>query len=218
MPWAAAAAVAGAAITSYSSSRSASKATEASSQAAKDELEFSKAQYEDWLDAFGDIQTNLSDYYENLSSGQFETQALQAFEQEKTLALQEIDANLAQRGIERSGLAKETFEDIAITSAAERARIRAEAPLKTAQAQQEFLQIGLGQNPASNVQGALANQTARLSQDARLATQASAQATGAAVDTTFNALSKILNNNQNTNTGQQGAPVGNPNDSVGNIA
>lgn len=216
MSWVAVAVGGSAIVGAATSSRAAGKASDAAARSASNELEFSKAQYSDWLDAFGDIQTNLSNYYENLTPEFFETQALQAFEQEKELAFQQLEADLAQRGIDTSGLAADLNKDLAIASATERAKIRAEAPIKTAQAKQEFLQIGLGQNPASNVQGVLANRTAQLSADARLANQAAAKATGAAVDTTFDQLTKLLQNNQST--GQQGVPVGNPNDSVGNIA
>ena len=218
MSWVAVAVAGSAVVGAAVSSNNASKARKSAANAAKSDLGFAKAQYEDWLNAFGDIQNNLSEYYENLTPDFMEAQGLQAFEQEKEFALSQLEADLAQRGIEQSGIAKEAYEDFAFESASERARIRAEAPLRTAQAQQEFLQVGLGQNPASNVQSALASRSAQASADARLATQASARATGAAVDTTFNALTEILQNNQNTNTGQQGAPVGNPNNSVGNIA
>lgn len=195
MSWVAVAVAGSAVVTSAVSSKNARDARKAASGAAKSDLEFAKAQYADWLDAFGDIQTNLGEYYENLTPDFYETQALQAFEQEKQFALDSLNADLAQRGIDTSGLAQEIQEDIAFSSAVERARIRAEAPIKTAQAQQEFLQIGLGQNPANNVQASLMNRTNQLNQDARLASQAAGRATGAAVDTTFDALTKLLQNN-----------------------
>lgn len=218
MSWVAAAVVGSAVVGAAVSSNNASKARKTASGAAKSDLEFAKAQYADWLDAFGDIQTNLSEYYENLTPDFYETQALQAFEQEKQFALDSLEADLAQRGIDTSGLAKEIQEDVAFSSAVERAKIRAEAPIKTAQAQQEFLQIGLGQNPADNVQASLLNRTNQLNKDARLASKAAGRATGAAVDTTFDALTKLLQNNSggSGNVGDPtgdpvGAPVGNPN-------
>lgn len=211
MSWVAVAVAGSAVVGAAVSSNNASKARKSAANAAKNDLEFAKAQYEDWLDAFGDIQTNLSDYYENLTPDFYETQMLQAFEQEKQIALEQLEADFAQRGIELSGLDKEVREDIALNSAIERAKIRAEAPIRTAQAKQEFLQIGLGQNPASNVQGALANRTAQLSADARLAGQAASKATGAAVDSTFDALTKILESNSSSGVDNVGAPVGDPN-------
>lgn len=210
MSWVAVAVAGSAVVGAAVSSKNARDARKAASSAAKSDLEFAKAQYADWLDAFGDIQDNLSDYYENLTPDFYETQAIQAFEQEKEFALSQLEADLAQRGIDTSGLAKEIQEDIAFSSAVERAKIRAEAPIKTAQAKQEFLQIGLGQNPADNVQASLLNRTNQLNQDARLATQAAGKATGAAVNTTFDALTKLMQNNSG-GSGQVGAPVGDPN-------
>jgi hypothetical protein len=214
MAWVAVA-VAGTAVASTAvSARSARKSASAAAGAAKNELGFAQAQYADWLDVFGDIQTNLGEYYENLTPDLYETQALQAFEQEKQLALDALEIEFAQRGIDTSGLAKETYENIAFSSAAERAKIRAEAPIKTAQVKQEFLQIGLGQNPADNVHASLLNRTNQLNQDARLASQAAGKATGAAVDTTFDALTKLLKNNSTPDTTVIGAPTGNPNSTV----
>jgi len=206
-------AVAGSAVVGAAvSSNSASKARKSAANAASNDLGFAQAQYNDWLDAFGDIQTNLSDYYEALTPAFLETQGLQAFEQEKAQALDGLRTTLEQRGIATSGLAADIERDVAINSASERARIRAEAPIKSAQVQQEFLQIGLGQNPANNVQQALSSRTAQLSADSRLATRAAGQATGAAVDSTFDALQAILDRPTGTTT--VGAPMGNPNNTT----
>lgn len=211
MSWVAVAVAGSAVVGAVVSSNNASSARKSAAKSAKNELEFAKAQYEDWLDAFGDIQENLSDYYENLTPDFYEAQALQAFEQEKQLAMQQLEADLAQRGIDYSGLSREVRQEVAVSSAIERAKIRAEAPLKTAEAKREFLQIGLGQNPADNVYASLSNRTAQLSQDARVATQAAGQSTGAAVDSTFDALAKILAQDNSSGVDNTGAPIGDPN-------
>lgn len=209
MSWVAVgAAFVGAAASTYSSNKAASAAKDASRKSTN----FAKQQYADWLDVFGDIQANLSEYYENLTPAFIETQGLQAFEQEKDLALKQIEEDFAQRGISSSGLAQDLRKDVAIESATERARIRAEAPLTLAQTQQEFLQIGLGQNPASNVQATLSNRANSAAADARLASSAAASATQNAVEVSFNALSDYLNRDTSSAVDNSGNTVGESSD------
>ena len=188
-----------AAVVGHQSAKDASGKAAAS---ARTSLEFSKAQYADWLDAFGDVQANLSDYYENLTPAYLETQGLQAFEREKTIALTGLRENLEQRGIATSGLAVDAETDIALQSATARASIRAEAPLRAAQEQSNFLQIGLGQNPADNLQNTLNTQARTSEAQAVQARADSAKATGAAIDTTFDVLSEQFSAKPDTTSGE----------------
>jgi hypothetical protein len=186
---------AGAAVAGVSEAR---KGRKDAKRAAKNELAFAQQQYDDWFAAFGDIQQNLSNYYQNLTPAFIESQELQAFEQEKAATLENVRTTLEQRGISTSGLAGDIEKDIEISSAAERAKIRAEAPMKAATEQRDFLQVGLGQNPAGNLSTALGRQTELTAQRSQQATAGAVQAVGGAIDTTFNQLSSLLTPKQST--------------------
>ena len=71
-----------------------------------------------------------------------------------------MEESLAQRGIDpSSGLSASLRAQAELGAAEERASIRRDAPRLAAEDQREFLQIGLGKNPASSVSEALAAQT-----------------------------------------------------------
>ncbi|UOF81455.1 hypothetical protein [Caudoviricetes sp.] len=149
------------------SSNNASKATDASRDANAAQLGFAQQQYDDWKSVYGDIQENLASYYKNLSSDFIEAQGLEQYNKERDAALTKVNETVAQRGLTNSGIATQIALDANLASAEQRARIRAEAPLKAAQEQSRFLQIGLGQNPANNVQQVLSSQASQAGADAR---------------------------------------------------
>lgn len=149
----------GANVASNRAAGASERASERASEASQAELDFAKERYADWKAVFGDLQENLAEYYENLSPELIETQGIQAIEQERALALQRLDQQFTQRGIGTSGLAKQAEADVNISTAQQRAQVRAEAPMRAAQEQSRFLQIGLGQNPAGSVQQSLARRT-----------------------------------------------------------
>lgn len=138
-------------------SSGASAAAAAAETADTNALDFVKEQYEDWKKVFGPIQDNLAKYYNELSPATIEAKGLEAFEMEKTAALTNVREVLAQRGIATSGIAGGAEAEFAAKSSVERARIRAEAPMKAAQEKTAFLSAGLGQDPRSNVQTLLNN-------------------------------------------------------------
>lgn len=207
MSFAITAAVGAAAVGSiYSANKASSSADKASKRASAADaaaLEFSKEQYQDWLDAFGDIQTNLSEYYNNLTPAFIETQGLQAIEEERQRAMEFINEDLARRGIESSGLAAEVTKEVTMSAARERAKVRAEAPINAAKEQLNFLQVGYGLNPASSIQQTLANQASGANAVARDASAYASRAQGAAVESTFNVLSSLL---QRVDFGSSSAP------------
>jgi hypothetical protein len=196
MPWAAAATVVAAGV-SYSASQSASKRA---ASVAETDLEFAQAQYQDWQDTFGSIQDNLADYYTNLTPEQVEAQDLEAFELEKKAVLDTIEQEFAQRGITTSGLHAGVIQDIEMDSALQRAQIRTNAPTKTRQAQQNFLQIGLGQNPANNLQNVLSNRASTSANEAAQAGAATAAAVSQATSSTFDILQDKFGGEDTTST------------------
>jgi hypothetical protein len=187
----AAAVLGGAAISSLVGSKSASKASKAASNAAANELGFAQRQYDDWKAVYGDLQENLGNYYNSLDVSKMTTEQLQIFEREKDAKLTQVRETLEQRGIATSGLAASVEKDFAYQSAVERAKIRAEAPMKKAALQQQFLQIGLGQNPADNIQDALGNQTRTAETNSQNANQNASAAVGGLVTAGVNYFSSM---------------------------
>ena len=194
MPWYAAAVVAGAYIGSESADRSSRRAE----RAANTELGFQQERYDDWMEVFGPIQDNLSEYYNNLSADYFEAVGIEAFEKERALALAQVEENLAQRGITDSGLAADLRKDLALEAAQTRAQIRRDAPRLAAEDKSRFLQIGMGLNPAESLAATLANRTDQLSREARSAQAASAQITADALSTAGTALADYFNEQPST--------------------
>lgn len=188
MSWVATAIIGTGVVNAVVSNKASKRATGASEKASAEQLEFDRQRYEDWLAVYGPIQDNLSDYYMNITPDYYEVQGLEAFEKEKADVLANVNEMLAQRGITSSGLAAETLAQIELGAAQERSRIRADAPRKAAQEQLGFLQVGLGQNPAGDVASTLAQQTAFSQQQAGLAQQSAAQATGQLVSSVGTAL------------------------------
>ena len=103
MTWVTTAVVGASVVNAIASDRASGRATEASQEASQEQLEFEKQRYEEWKEVYGDIQTNLSEYYSNLTPEYYEVQGLEAFEKEKARTLETLQQNLAQRGITGSG-------------------------------------------------------------------------------------------------------------------
>ena len=137
-------------------------ATQANIEMQREQLQFLKDQYKDWQDVYGDLQKNLGDYYKGLSVDgeklKIDTNlsfTLQALATEYAQAEKDTKRQMAQAGIEGSGIqaASQTLTNNAYAS--ERARARAQADVEktnagdiVAQKQMGFLGLGLGQGTA----------------------------------------------------------------------
>jgi len=184
----------GAAVGLYSankSSKEASKATDTSAAQNADALKFEQQRYDDWKSVFGDIQTNLKDYYMSRTPTGITTQHLEAFEKEKSRALESIRQNFEARGIATSGLAAAAESDVEIQSMQERARIRAEAPAKAAEEKLAFLTAGLGNDPSGTIMASKANRASALGQAAGVANAAKWETIGTATESVINAIEEI---------------------------
>lgn len=187
-------AIAAATVTSaYLSSEAAGDASDKASQAAKDQLAFEKQRYDDWKAVYGGIQENLSEFYSNITPEFYETQGLENFRKEQDIAMDRVKTSLAQRGIEDSGVSLALENQMELQGAEARAEIRAEAPMKAAKEQSNFLSLGLGVDPSQSQSNALANQSQQLQTQATIAEQQAGQAIGAAVSTTGTALADYFN-------------------------
>lgn len=197
------ASVAGAVI----SANSANKASKSAAKSAGNQLEFEKAQYEDWQNIFGPVQENLASYYQSITPDYYEAAGLEAFQKERDAQMAQLNESLAQRGLSTSGIQAAVERTNAIDTAQTRANIRREAPTKAAEEQSRFLQIGMGSNPANSYSTALGQVAQQQQQYAYQSQVAAGQAMGNAVSTVGNALSNYLSSN-NSSTTQNISPIG----------
>lgn len=164
------AAIMGAAVigagASYSSAKSASKSSSAALASADasaqlqyevsmEQLEFQKQQYSNWEDIFGPIQQNLSNYYKNLSSDTIASSGLQNIEQQYIASRQNLDTQLAKRGITNSGATAAGLTQLETARMLGKAQVQTNAPMIAAQQQSNFLAGGLGQQ--SQLQQGISN-------------------------------------------------------------
>lgn len=177
----------------YMSSKSAGDASDVSAAASKAQLKFEKQKYSDFKDTYGTIEKNLSQYYNSLTPEFYEARGLETFQKEQQFALESVRTNLAQRGIEDSGIAAATEIGFAQEGAVQRSQIRANAPSLAAEEQRGFLQVGLGQNPGDSYSRALADRSASASNTAANANAAAGRAVGSAITTIGTGLSDYIN-------------------------
>ena len=141
---------------SYMASSSASDSADASTAAAnaaaqlqyktsQQQLEFAKQQYSDWQSIFGDTQTHLKNYYNNLSSDTIASLGIQNIEKEYARSSQMLDTALAQRGMSNSGATAAGLTQLEQTRMLGRAEAQTNAPMQAAQQKVSFLSAGMGQ-------------------------------------------------------------------------
>lgn len=127
----------------------------AATQLSYENLEFAKEQYTDWKAIYGPVEQNLANFYNELTPDYFEAQGLQnqqqAYQQQQT----ELADYFAKNNIE-SGVQADIFAKTSMENVRQEAQIRADAPIKTAEAKSSFLSLGLGQkqNAVAGVQNA----------------------------------------------------------------
>ena len=171
------------------SSSAASRDSKRAAAADKAALAFEQEKYDDWMNVYGDIQSNLGKYYNSLTPEYYEAVGLEAFKKERQTAMKRLDEQFAQAGISpRSGVALSIKSQNEMASARNRADIRRSAPSMAAEEKRQFLQVGLGQNPGAGVGTQLSNQAIGANQRAAQSSQAAGQAMSNAVSTVGTAL------------------------------
>lgn len=183
---AAAIGVAGSAYMQHKSSKAAEKAGKQATEAQDERLDFEREQWQEWQDTYGPIEDSLANYYDTLTPTMRITQGLEAHEKEMDRAKTQVRATLDQRGIGTSGIAAQTETEMAVSSAEERARIRAAAPMEVAKEKLGFLSVGLGMNPQQGMRNALGDVANAAQQDARTTAANAGVATGALVGSVTN--------------------------------
>lgn len=164
-------AIIGGVATSMSADKAAEsqeQATKAASASAEAQLAFQKEQYQEWQDVYGPIQDNLAEFYNNYDAEEVTSLGLQNIEKEYTASKEVLIQEMAQRGMDTSGLTAAGLTQLGAAKASEKAAVRSNAELQAVQAQQSFLGMGLGLESSlqQGIAGAYQSQTALQSQAA----------------------------------------------------
>ncbi len=194
--WIAGAAVVGAVVGAEGSKDSADTAADASGKS----LGFEEQKYKDWKAVYGDIQTNLGNYYNTLTPDTYAARGIQEFKKSNEAELEKINTTLAQKGLLNSGTEAAVVLASGLNAAEKKATIRATADEVVAGEQSRFLQIGLGQNPGASYSQVLANQATQANNRAAQDSATAGKAIGKAVTTVGTGLSDYFNKTgQDTN-------------------
>lgn len=173
--------VVGSVIAGKQAKSAAKESAQIASDADAARLAFEREQYDEWQATYGDVEDSLAKYYETLTPSFRITQGLEAHEKEMERARTNLRETLDQRGIGTSGIAAQLETEMAVSSAEERARIRAAAPLEVAKEKLGFLQVGLGQNPNAGMQDALSDAQVTAQGNARTTAENAGIAAGATI-------------------------------------
>lgn len=174
-------------------------------QQQKDELQFTKDQYNDWQAIYGPIQKNLGAYYDSLTPEKLAVLGLQNQQKEFEQVRTSIKRDFAQRGLTGSGAEDKSMTDLAYGNAVTRAGIRTDAPQKLAEEKMGFLGIGLGQGQGllANVAGASqgVNQAYSSGIQARTASQGFSASRSNTLTSNLGALARDAYDNYSTQQG-----------------
>ncbi len=133
---------------SAEASAEAAKATERSYGLTKEELDFQKEQYADWKAIYGPLQEDLGTYFKNLNGGTLSAPHIQAIQAESQKAQEQINQQLAQRGLSGGGLEAKLLNQNIFSAGMQKAAARASGETLATQKKLGFIGIGLGQGSA----------------------------------------------------------------------
>ena len=201
-----ASAVIGAGATAYSSKKSAKSAARGQDMAMSTEdrqLMFEQERYDEWQEVYGPMQSNLANYHSQMTPEIYAAAGVEDFEAQFEKSQVRIAETLEQRGIVDSGISASIEAQSELGAAEARADIRRNAETTVRENQTNFLQIGLGQNPANSVSQAMGQQTQNAYNRANILEQramndeaAAGQAIGNAVGSIGNAIYRYNSQNQ----------------------
>ena len=161
-----------------SASNASAAATAASAEASAAQLEFNKEQYEDWQAIYGDTQEILSSYYNTLTPEVYAATGIQNIESQYSTSKANLERSLAQKGITQSGITAGAMSGLEVARASANAAIQTEAPQQVANAQANFLSIGMGNQAQlqGNISSTLGSQATMYAGQATNYTNQAAQA------------------------------------------
>lgn len=175
------------------SANASKKAANSAKSAEMASLGFAKEQYQDWLNIFGPIQNNLSNYYSTLTPARIEAQGKEAIELERTDWISRIEENFAARGLAGTAMEGSALADVEMQTAMGKAKVAATAEDEVMNKKLGFLTLGYGQNPAGGLQNVLQQQASSKRSLANTAGVNAGTAIGSALSTTGTALSDYYN-------------------------
>jgi hypothetical protein len=134
-------------------------------------IEHAQGMMNDWETAFGSIESNLSDYYNNLDPAKFSQQAKTQYADSLDKQLKQFNETMTQRGLQTSGQREQLEKEAMFNKAQANASIDMAAPEQVAQMKQSWYNQGIGQKNLANqtMVGAIGNQAnyASLGEQAR---------------------------------------------------
>lgn len=125
-------------------------------QAAQDRLDFDMQQYDDWTALYGDVQQNLSDYYNGQTPDSVSAVAVDQFRTQFKQAEESLNRKFAQLGV-TSGAQAELAQDLELRGAESEARISNQAELQFRSEQANFVAGGRTNPNAPGVSSAYDN-------------------------------------------------------------
>lgn len=143
-------------VSGISASQSAEKAAKAQADAMNrmadlqnEQLQLYKDELDNFQAVFGDVQQNLKNYYSGLSADSQAAKDIQNLEVEFSRANQQLNQQLAQRGLTGSGAAVAANASLASNLALSRADARSNAAAKVANQQLGWYSLGTQQKQAA---------------------------------------------------------------------
>ena len=124
------------------------------------QLELAKEREAEWQKVYGPIQSKLARNMRNMTVASVSALGLEGIEQEFETAGIAIREQVAQRGLEASGIESAFTARSEIAKAEAKAKVRAEAPEKIEAAQSRFLSLGLSQRDRQSAESTLLGQQA----------------------------------------------------------
>jgi hypothetical protein len=106
--------------------------------------QYGQDNYNRYTNMFGSLEDTLNDYYMNLNPDEYASQSNQALQQQYQQAMNQVNSDLAARGITNSGVGSQMNYDLATQMAQGKAQNIMDAPHQVAQQQQGWLNYGTG--------------------------------------------------------------------------
>ena len=135
------------------------QALEEAKRASDEELQFARENKQQWESIFGNIQENLSNYYNSLDPDKYATMRITEFQRGIQEYEDEITKEFARRGLTGGGVEAGLLAEAKYKGAIGRAKIRATAEEEVAKQKSSFLELGLSRDPTSEISRSLAKRT-----------------------------------------------------------
>lgn len=113
-------------------------------------VEYAQGMMNDWENAFGSVEKNLSDYYNNLDPTKFSQEAKTMYAEQLDKNMKQYNETMTQRGLQTSGSRAQAEKEAMFNKATTNAAIDINAPEQVAQMKQSWYNQGAGQKNVAN--------------------------------------------------------------------